>query len=294
MDRLIITHDEEADIKRNPFAWKHISAETIDMPAQRTLAYKFTGATHYLALHDLVLIDGEIRCDGGVKPLQLDCRERMTFIPAGCTVDGWGSTGRRNNDIAAIFYDQDFVERELEGRAGASVGPPMLYFEDASLRVTLGKIRSLIKRPTPGSELYAEILGLLAVVELDRLQKSTASQKIPKSGSLSQTQERMLRDYIMDNMHRTVGLSELASLANLSRFHLLRAFKKSLGVTPYKYITEQRVERAKELLSSTDMPIAAISDLCGFGALAHFSATFRRMAGSTPTQFRLVARGPAR
>jgi AraC family transcriptional regulator len=104
----------------------------------------------------------------------------------------------------------------------------------------------------------------------------------------------MLRDYIMDNMHRTVGLSELASLANLSRFHLLRAFKKSLGVTPYKYITEQRVERAKELLSRTDMPIAAISDLCGFGAFAHFSATFRRMTGSTPTQFRLVARGPAR
>ena len=294
MNRIALTPDEQADVSRKPFAWSYISAETLHVPSQLTLGYQVVSEIHYLALHDLVLVDGEVRCDGEVARRQLDCRNRMTFIPAGCKVDGWGSTGPRDNRITALFYDRNFVETELEGRIGDSAGPPLLYFQDASLRVTLEKIQSLTERPSANSELYAEILSLLAAIELDRLQKARAHLPIPRSGRLSEAQERLVRDFIMDNIHRSVGLVELANLVNLSRFHLLRAFKKSLGVTPYRYMLERRVERAKELLSRTDTPISTISELCGFGAFAHFSATFRRMTGSTPSQFRGAARAPAR
>ena len=89
-----------------------------------------------------------------------------------------------------------------------------------------------------------------------------------------------------------IQVCELADEVHMSPFHFTRMFKLATGHSPHKYITLQRVERAKELLATSDMPIAAIATAVGYQTQAHFTGVFSRHAGTTPKVFR-VARNNA-
>jgi AraC family transcriptional regulator len=89
-----------------------------------------------------------------------------------------------------------------------------------------------------------------------------------------------------------IPVRELAEEVHMSPFHFTRMFKLATGHSPHKYITLQRVERAKELLATSDMPIAAIATAVGYQTQAHFTGVFSRHAGTTPKVFR-VARNNA-
>ena len=59
-----------------------------------------------------------------------------------------------------------------------------------------------------------------------------------------------------------------------------------MGMTPTNYIIERRLERAKELMQETDLPIADIALRSGFSSQSHFTTSFRRFVGVTPSSFR--------
>jgi AraC-like DNA-binding protein len=81
-----------------------------------------------------------------------------------------------------------------------------------------------------------------------------------------------------------ISLAELASFAYLSRFHLIRVFKKHTGLPPHAYLEQIRVNRAKELLKS-GMPIIDTAYELGFVDQSHLTKTFKKFAGTTPGQF---------
>ena len=91
--------------------------------------------------------------------------------------------------------------------------------------------------------------------------------------------------YLEAHTESPVTLAELAELANLSTFHFARLFKQSVGVPPYQYVLQGKIQRAKYLLRQDGAPISAISDALGFGSLASFVVAFRRAVGCTPQQF---------
>ena len=93
------------------------------------------------------------------------------------------------------------------------------------------------------------------------------------------------RDYLTDNYESDIGLEELASIAGLSRAHLIRAFRKEFHITPHAYLTDVRIRRARRLLRAGEMP-AEVAVLCGFADQAHFTRHFKARTGVTPGQFR--------
>jgi transcriptional regulator GlxA family with amidase domain len=101
---------------------------------------------------------------------------------------------------------------------------------------------------------------------------------------------RMLQrvlDYLEGHLEGDgASLQELASVAGLSTSHFVRAFKRSLGVTPHDYLRQCRVRRAQELLARTDMSISEIAHYCGFADQSHFTHQFRERLGVTPRQYR--------
>jgi transcriptional regulator of acetoin/glycerol metabolism len=105
-------------------------------------------------------------------------------------------------------------------------------------------------------------------------------------GGLSTRTLRRVREYIEAHLHDEIRITKLATLAELSTTHFARAFKESFGMSPHRYVMQARVERAAQLLGSTDHPLADIGFAVGFADQSHFSKTFSRLTGSTPRDFR--------
>jgi len=94
------------------------------------------------------------------------------------------------------------------------------------------------------------------------------------------------RDFIDRHYAKPLTIDRLSSLAGLSPFHFIRAFRDAFGQTPHQYLRDRRIERAKELLVTTPLPVTEICDQIGFQSLGSFSSLFRRVAKETPAEFR--------
>jgi AraC-like DNA-binding protein len=95
-----------------------------------------------------------------------------------------------------------------------------------------------------------------------------------------------VRDHIDRHYAKPLTVDRLAALAGLSPFHFIRAFRAAAGTTPHQYLRTRRLERAKELLVTTPLPITEICDAVGFQSLGSFCSLFRRTTGETPAAYR--------
>ena len=92
--------------------------------------------------------------------------------------------------------------------------------------------------------------------------------------------------YIDEHYAEGVDLANIADEACFSKFHFIRLFRTIYGKTPHQYLTERRIERAKELLSANDLRVTDVCFEVGFQSLGSFSALFRRYVGDGPQSFR--------
>ena len=81
-------------------------------------------------------------------------------------------------------------------------------------------------------------------------------------------------------------LDDLANTVSMSRYHFCRLFKQSVGTSPYQYILQQRIAKAKQLLHHRDWALADIALASGFANQSHFSRKFRQQVGVTPSAYR--------
>lgn len=105
-------------------------------------------------------------------------------------------------------------------------------------------------------------------------------------GGLSGWQQKRVSDYIDAHLGEAVRLAALAELVDLSPFHFARAFKQSFGVPPHRYHVGRRIARAKELLDGGSQSVTEIARDLGFAETSSFSATFRRVTGTSPMGYR--------
>ena len=93
-------------------------------------------------------------------------------------------------------------------------------------------------------------------------------------------------EYIHRNLSRNIQITDLAALVNYSPYYFIRRFTREAGVTPYEYIKNLRIDRAKQYLRTTNMPVNEIGRLCGFSKGNNFSTAFRLATNETPTSYR--------
>ncbi len=99
---------------------------------------------------------------------------------------------------------------------------------------------------------------------------------------------RLTKAYLHENIGEDVTLSDLAAVTSLSKFHLLRQFTSSFGITPHEYQTSLRIALAKTFLRRGE-PLARIAAETGFSDQAHFTRTFKKLVGVTPGQYQTRA-----
>ncbi|TPK67583.1 AraC family transcriptional regulator [Mesorhizobium sp. B2-4-19] len=107
-------------------------------------------------------------------------------------------------------------------------------------------------------------------------------------------------DHINANLDKPLPVAELVQISGLSRAHFSRRFAESEGLPPAEFVLQQRLQRAAKLLTKADfLPVKEVAILCGFEDANYFSKVFRRLYGTTPSQFRTTGmyanlRTPAR
>jgi AraC-like DNA-binding protein len=106
-----------------------------------------------------------------------------------------------------------------------------------------------------------------------------AESKRPR---LAPWQERLAKEAIMARLDGALTLNELATICGLSLSHFARAFANTVGMPPYRWLLERRLERARELLFDSDISLIDISLACGFANQSHLTKTFTRHVGVSP------------
>ncbi len=108
----------------------------------------------------------------------------------------------------------------------------------------------------------------------------------PKLQGLGNEQSRIseVLQYLSDNYEDNVTLNELAQLSDMSTFHLIRSFNKAVGLSPYAFLTQVRVRRAREMLE-TGAPLAEVAAAVGLYDQSALNRHFKRVYGVTPGQY---------
>ena len=137
-----------------------------------------------------------------------------------------------------------------------------------------------------GGRLYAESLATLLAVQLLRHQ-SAAGLPTPRPASrLSPAMLGRASEYVEAHLGDDLSLAALSEAIGLSPYHFARLFRASTGLSPHQYVIRRRVERARQLLSSTDRTLAAIAQDVGFASGSHLATHVKRLLGVSPSRLR--------
>jgi AraC-like DNA-binding protein len=114
---------------------------------------------------------------------------------------------------------------------------------------------------------------------------------IGTANALSPPRVRRAIDYMEAHLPEPIGLADVAASIGLSRMHFAAQFRAATGLSPHKFLLHRRLEHARHLLLQSDDSVIDIAFRSGFRSHAHFSATFKRLVGETPTDWRRKTRG---
>jgi AraC family transcriptional regulator len=150
-------------------------------------------------------------------------------------------------------------------------------------------LKQEIEAGRDGGQLYVQSATLMLVNHLLRnySEVSTTPQEI--SEGLPQYQLKYITEYINAHLAEDISLSELASQIKLSQSHFSSLFRKSTGLSPYQFLIQQRVHRAKELLLIGDLAISEVAIAVGFYDQSHLNRHMRKLLGVSPRQLRQQA-----
>lgn len=138
------------------------------------------------------------------------------------------------------------------------------------------------------TNLYAESLAQTLSLHLVKNYSNVNVQPSKFNTTLSGYKLRRVKEFINEHLEDEITLLKLAETVNLSQFHFLRAFKTATGATPQQFLTHQRIERAKQLIAESDLPLIEISARVGFKNQSHFTTLFRKFTSMTPKAWREI------
>jgi AraC family transcriptional regulator len=156
-------------------------------------------------------------------------------------------------------------------------------FRSAWICTLIDRLWEEARPGNPSARAYSEGALILLLTEL----KHHAAQPAPMAtGGLAPWQVRRATDHMQARIGERVSLDELAELVGLSVFHFCRTFKVSTGLTPQRWLQNERMTVARRLLSMTEKSVNEIAASVGYESHSHFSRMFRRAVGASPRHFR--------
>jgi AraC family transcriptional regulator len=214
----------------------------------------------------------------------------------GLTAPGTASSLRWKSTLSGplhslhIHLGRDNLERIAAAMSISDVAgrlPDVLLVNDEfTLACTREIWRSLRQEGSAlHAETIAEAMGSHLMVRGERL-RARSMRRPADTGALSRGSIKRIREYMLEHLAETVSLNDLALVANMSKFHLVRRFKAATGTTPHQYLVALRMHAGADLLRSTQLPVKDVAARCGYRSASQFSTAVRRHHGVTPVDMR--------
>lgn len=176
-------------------------------------------------------------------------------------------------------------EFKLADGRGPDFGPLLSGpFSDRLITDLCTRLWAELASESPHGAIFVEHAAVLILYCL----LSKAGRPIPSfRGGLSPRQLRIATEMLGSDLQVTVSLRQVASALDLSIAHFCRAFRRSTGIPPYRWLVDQRIDTAKLLMTDPKLTLAAIAVAVGYTNPSSFSAAFKRTTGQTPSDYRL-------
>ena len=159
---------------------------------------------------------------------------------------------------------------------------PILLKRDPQIDMLATQFRREMYSPEFGERTYIESLANIFAIHLLRKYCAFPATLKQYEGGLPAYKLKQALNYINDNLDQPIKLKDIAQILDLSQYYFCHLFKESTGIAPYKYIIKQRVEKAKDLIKNSKLPLADIAYECGFSSQSQMTQHFRKCVGVTP------------
>ena len=164
---------------------------------------------------------------------------------------------------------------------------PQFGTQDDPLIFGIGQaLKAELESDCLGGRLYVESLTTTLAMHLLHKYSTCVPATPTCSDGLPQHQLRRAIAYIHAHLDTNLSIADIAAELGMSPYHFQRLFKRSMGITPYQYVIQQRIEQAKRLLKHKEIAIAEIALKCGFKNQGHLSDIFRKFLKTTPKTYR--------
>lgn len=140
--------------------------------------------------------------------------------------------------------------------------------------------------PSEGYEFRIRSALSQLIIQLSGHLSQIPSESPKKKALRDEARIKLMLQYIYSAYAEEITTKKIAANASVSESECLRCFRSTIGMPPVQYVKWYRIQKAAELLLSTDWKIAKISAYCGFQDTSYFVKTFRELKGSTPGEYR--------
>lgn len=147
-------------------------------------------------------------------------------------------------------------------------------------------LTAAMENPGDGTAMFSDCIALAFFAHIACAYGSVSAEGSNARGGLAPWQLQRARDFVNANLAGDPSISQVADECGLSTSYFVRAFKQATGVPPHRWLTQQRVGRAKELLRDPDWELSDIAQLCGFVDQSHFTRVFSKSEGYSPGRWR--------
>jgi AraC family transcriptional regulator len=228
------------------------------------------------------------KIEGAARESMLIGPRRICLTPGDATTQ-WQHAG--HPEILQVYLRQSLFEAavsEIYGCDGSGAElVPRFAIQDPLLEQLAIAITTALRDGNAEDGLYIDTVAQMMSVHLARAHSSRSRPaRILPVGPMPGWKMRRVIDYIEENLDGDLSLEAMAAQVEISPLYLARAFKAAIGQSPHRYVLARRIERAKELLRNTDLPVVDVALSSGFSSQSHLSHWFLRFVGVSPAVYR--------
>ncbi len=262
--------------------WSGIEAHRYRVPAADTPMHSFPRLAVFVS-HMKKPVHSVLHLAGNKMSAQLT-DQTVSIAPPGTW---FRSSFDKPREVTVIFLEPMAISEvaRFEGSAGDPAILPQFAIRDPLARELGLALDREMMSTQPSPRIYAESLATaLTAHVLATYANPTFTQ--PSGPALTRTQLKRSIDFMNDNATRDLALSEIAAVANMSKYHFAKSFREMMKIAPHQYLVKLRIEKARQLLMIDSLSVEEIANMVGYSDKTHFAAQFRKIVGVTPHGYR--------